>query len=447
MKLTDHPTVRGFYEKAGTATAPAVPSKLDAHWLRRLCLDAGADHVGLVEIGRSALDDQRDDILRFFPGTKTLVSFVCRMNREPVRSPARSVANLEFHHSGDHVNEVARKVVAVLERQGVRAINPAMGFPMEMGLFNKGKIWVVSHKPVAVAAGLGHMGIHRNVIHPKFGNFILLGTILVDAEATAHDQPLAYNPCLECKLCVAACPTGAISNDGQFNFSACYTHNYREFLGGFTDWVEQVADSKNALDYRKKVADGESASMWQSLSFGANYKAAYCLAVCPAGEDVIGPYLTNKAGHLREVVRPFQEKVETVYVVPGSDSEAHVARRFAHKRTKRVGNGLRPRSIQNFLTGLPHVFQPGRAEGLDATYHFTFTGTEERKATVVIRDKTVQVSEGQVGTASLRVIADGRWWLGFLAKERSLLWGLLSRRLRLKGSPRLLLAFGKCFPS
>jgi hypothetical protein len=39
-----------------------------------------------------------------------------------------------------------------------------------------GKIWVVSHKPLAVAAGLGHMGIHRNVIHPKFGNFILLGT-------------------------------------------------------------------------------------------------------------------------------------------------------------------------------------------------------------------------------------------------------------------------------
>jgi hypothetical protein len=36
---------------------------------------------------------------------------VCRMNREPVRSPARSIANLEFHHSGDRVNEVARDIV------------------------------------------------------------------------------------------------------------------------------------------------------------------------------------------------------------------------------------------------------------------------------------------------------------------------------------------------
>ena len=41
--------------------------------------------MGLVEIGRAALDDQREDILRFFPATKTLVSFVCHMNREPIR--------------------------------------------------------------------------------------------------------------------------------------------------------------------------------------------------------------------------------------------------------------------------------------------------------------------------------------------------------------------------
>jgi Fe-S-cluster-containing hydrogenase component 2 len=369
------------------------------------------------------------------------------MNREPIRSPARSVANLEFHRAGEHANEVARKVVATLERQGVRAVNPAMGFPMEMERFPGGKIWVVSHKPVAIAAGLGHMGIHRNVIHPKFGNFILLGTVLIAAEATAYDQPLSYNPCLECKLCVAACPTGAISPDGHFNFSACYTHNYREFMGGFTNWVEQVADSKNAFDYRKKVTDQESASMWQSLSFGANYKAAYCLAVCPAGEEVIGPFLTDQSAHLEANVRPLQDKEETVYVVPGSDAEAYVARRFPRKTTKRVGNGLRTRSIQNFLNGLPLAFQREQSAGLDATYHFTFTGEEERRATVIIRDKNLQVGEGHLGKASLRVTADSQWWLGFLARERNLLWGLVRRKLRLKGSPRLLLAFGKCFPS
>jgi ferredoxin len=446
MKLAEHPTVKAFYEKAAAAPAPAATEALDADWLRKLCRDAGADDVGLVEIGRPALDDQRDDLLRFFPATKTLLSFVCRMNREPIRNPARSVANLEFHHSGDKVNEVARTVVAALEHLGVRAVNPSMGFPLEMDRFPE-KSWVVSHKPVAVAAGLGHMGIHRNVIHPTFGSFILLGTVLLDAEATAYDEPISYNPCLECKLCVAACPTGAIGSDGSFNFSACYTHNYREFMGGFTNWVEQIAESKSALDYRRRVSDPESASMWQSLSFGANYKAAYCLSVCPAGEDVIKPFLEDKPAYLKDIVKPLQQKEETVYVVAGSDAEAHVARRFPSKKAKRVGNGLRPRSIRGLLRNLRLVFQPGQAEGLEATYHFTFTGDEERNATVTIRNQTVEVADGHVGTADLHVTADSKTWLGFVAKERSLAWALLSRKVKLKGSPKLLLAFGKCFPS
>ena len=344
------------------------------------------------------------------------------------------------------MNEISRKIVTALEEKGFRAINPSMGFPMEMDRF-PGKIWVVSHKPIAVAAGLGQMGIHRNVIHPRFGNFILLGTVLTDAQVSRHDQPVDYNPCLECKLCVAACPVGAISPDGDFNFSSCYTHNYREFMGGFTDWVGQVAESKDARDYRQKVSDAESASMWQSLSFGANYKAAYCMAVCPAGEDVIAPFLADRKGYLKENVRPLQQKEEPIYVVPGSDAEAHVVKRFPNKTVKRVGGSLRPRSIEGFLEGLPLVFQKNQSEGVNATYHFTFTGDEERKATIVIRDKTLRVEQEHIGEADLRITADSSTWLSFLAKERSLVWAFLQRKIRLKGSPRFLLAFGKCFPS
>src|SRR5919108_6132409 len=241
MKLDDHPTVQRMHLK----TVPSVPSKqasLDAGWLKQLVLDAGADDVGFVEIGRPALDDQRQDILKAFPHTKTLISFVVRMNREAIRTPARSVSNLEFHHSGEEINDIARSVVQSLEDRGIRAMNPAMGFPMEMGRF-PGKVWIVSHKPVAVAAGLGVMGIHRNVIHEKFGNFILLGTILVAAPVSSYGEPLDYSPCLECKLCVAACPVGAIKKDGNFDFVACSVHNYREFMGRFTDYVQTIADS------------------------------------------------------------------------------------------------------------------------------------------------------------------------------------------------------------
>jgi len=233
-------------------------------------------------------------------------------------------------------------------------------------------MWLVSHKPVAVAAGLGRMGIHRNVIHPKFGNFILLGTIVTDVEISDYGQPLDYNPCLECKLCVAACPTGAISPDGHFDFAACYTHNYREFMGGFNDWVETIAESDGAKDYRRRTSSSETVSMWQSLSFGANYKAAYCLSVCPAGEDVIGAYLGDRGGFRDSIVKPLREKVETIYVVPGSDAETYVPRHFPHKRLKRVANRLSGQvSVRGFLRGLPLVFQRDRAQGprRDLSFH------------------------------------------------------------------------------
>lgn len=445
-QLTEHPTVKEFQARPTTHTA-APRRVLDRDWLRQLCLEAGADDVGFVEIDRPEIAEQKEDILWLLPKTKALISFVVRMNRENIRTPARSIANLEFHHTTDETNEVARKIVAALEPIGVRAVNGgAVGFPMEADRWGA-KMWIVSHKPVAVAAGLGRMGIHRNVIHPKFGNFILLGTVLLDAAVSEYSHVIDYNPCLECKLCVAACPTGAIGSDGSFDFSACYTHNYREFMGGFNDWVEKVADSKNALDYRRKVSGAESVSMWQSLSFGANYKAAYCLSVCPAGEEVIAPFLTDRKEFLEDVVKPLQDKVETVYVVPGSDAEDYVARRFPHKNTKRVHNGLAGQgTIRAFLRGLNFAFQRGKSEGLNATYHFTFTGEEQVKATVMIHDKKLEVSDGHTGTPDFQLTADSQTWLRFLRKETNLVWALLTRKIRIHGSPKLLLAFARCFP-
>jgi ferredoxin/putative sterol carrier protein len=446
IKLEEHPTVLSFRERAAAQPAPTEPPELDADWLRQLCLEAGADDVGLVELDRPEIVDQREEILAVFPGTKTLISYVCRMNREPVRSPARSIANHEFHQSGDEMDEVARRIVTALDEQGVRALNPALAFPMEMSRY-PGKTWVVSHKPIAEAAGLGVMGIHRNVIHPKFGNFILLGTILVAAEVTAGGQPLSYNPCLECKLCVAACPVGAIEPDGAFNFAACYTHNYREFMGGFTDWVERIVESKDVTAYREQVSASETASWWQSLTSGANYKSAYCLAVCPAGEDVIGPFLTDRQSFLQDVVKPLQLKEETIYVTPNSDAELHVQKRFPHKTAKRVGSGIRPTSIESFLANLHLAFQKNQAEGLEARYHFTFTGNEEAQATIVIKNKAVSVEYGHIGQPDLHVTADSTTWVKFLGKETGLVWPLLRRQIRLKGNPKLLAAFGRCFPS
>jgi epoxyqueuosine reductase QueG len=427
--------------------SPAVSNAgvLDAGWLRQVCLDSGADDVGFVELERASLADERPHIERAFPCTRTLVSVVLRMNRENVRSPARSVANAEFHHAGDEVNLVIRRIATRLEREGIRAMNPPMAFPMEADRWMTERMWLVSHKPIAVAAGMGRMGIHRNVIHPRFGNFILLGTILVGAEVSETSREIDYNPCFECKLCVAACPVGAIGADGSFNAASCLTHNYHEFMGGFSGWIETIADSRNGKAYREVVKDSETVSMWQSLAYGPNYKAAYCMAVCPAGDDVIGPYRQSKKEFTAEILRPLQNKPEDLYVIRGSDAETYARKRYPNKSLRYVSGGLRPRNLKSFLQGIQISFQRRAARDLNATYHFIFTGHESATATIVIGNGTLEVQEGLRGEPNIRVTADTATWLGFLAKEKSLPWALLTRRIKLRGNPKWLLAFGRCF--
>jgi ferredoxin len=442
-RLDDHPTVLQI--RANGAHRNGHRKPISADWLRELCLKSGADDVGFVEIDRPDVADQRPGIDKVFRNARALISIVVRLNRENIRSPGRSVANLETHRVADDTNEVCHRIVAALEQAGVRAINISAGFPIEMGWYPL-KPWIIEHKPIAVAAGLGKVGVHRMVIHPKFGNFISLCTVVLDTEIDSYGRPIEFNPCLECKLCVAACPTGAVRADGDFNFAACYTHNYREFMGGFVDWVETVADSRNAQEYRNRVEDNETFSVWQSLTYGASYKSGYCMSVCPAGEDVIGPFLDNRKSYLDDVVRPLQEKVENVYVVPGGDAEQHVAKRFPHKRVRKVSHGMRPRTVDGLFKGMAPMFQPGQAGDLSAVYHFTFTGAESRQLTFKIHAGKFDISEGHHGDPDIRVTTDTRTWMSAIAKETPIPWEIIRRRIKVRGPLRLLRALGKCFP-
>ncbi|MCP4686491.1 MAG: 4Fe-4S ferredoxin [Desulfobacterales bacterium] len=446
MAIKDHPTVQ-WWNESGGARGPSIASeKIETGELKELVLEAGADDFGVLPLDRPALADEKSDILKLFPRTKAVICIVRRLNRENIRCPSRAVSELEFVQNYEELNRIARRIVFRLSEIGIGALNHSVGFPMDLSTW-PGKIWPISYKTAAVEAGLGRLGHNRLLIHPEFGNFIALDTILMDREPTIYNEPLDYNPCIQCKLCAAVCPVGAIAPDGHFHFANCMTHNYRDRLGGFSDWVESIVKSKSVKKYRRRVSDPETVSMWQSLSYGICNKSSYCMAVCPAGKKNIGDYLSDRKGFVRRVVKPLQEETETVYVIPGSDAEAYASKKFPHKKIKCVGNGLRPKSATNFLDSLSLIFQRDRSRGLDATYHFTFTGQEERAATVVIRDKALEVLDGHVGKPDIAVSADTRTWVDFLAKEKNLLLALLQRRIRIKGSPGLMKDFSRCFPS
>ncbi|MEJ5377872.1 MAG: 4Fe-4S double cluster binding domain-containing protein [bacterium] len=305
--------------------------------IKKICIDAGADDVGLVDIERDSLCKEREGILHVYSHTRSIISIIIANNRENIQSPARYVANEEYHHTGDRTSRVARDILRRLNQLGIRGVVVNRDWPMAMDRY-PGKIWDVSHKIMAVEAGLGNMGINRLVLHPKYGSCVQLESILVNGVMDEYDHPVKGNPCIKCNLCAAVCPTGAITKDQPFDFMSCITHSYRDNFVGFNNMVEAIVTSQDMQEYRSHFDDKETAFMWQSLMFRISYRCGYCMAVCPAGEEVKPVYLENKKEYIERILKPLRDRQERVYVTAGSKAETK-ARRNANKEVMIV-NGM-----------------------------------------------------------------------------------------------------------
>jgi epoxyqueuosine reductase QueG len=305
-----------------TQQAVTTSNTFPAEAVRQICLEAGADEVGFVEISRPELGQERQSILHLYPGTQTIISLSRAMNRENVQSPARPLYNGVIRGTEEELLRISGEIIRHLNGQDIRGVilNPA--FPMDMNRWS-GKTWDASHKTIAVEAGIGMMGLNRLVLSPRFGSTILLNSIFINAQVDHYGQRIEQNPCLKCGLCAAVCPTGAVQKDGSFDFLACAIHSYRDWSGGL-DWVESLLASKDLEAYRARYQDRETMSLWQGMMFGFNHKCGYCQAVCPVGDVGISRYLADKKGYVQEVVKPLKERAEPVYVVAGSQTETRV---------------------------------------------------------------------------------------------------------------------------
>lgn len=443
MRLENHPTVQAY--RRSTAAHKKRSGNIEAEWLKNEAIAAGADDVGVIDLARESMANFKEDLLYVMPEARMVLVMAFRLNQTSLRSAAHSVADIEFRYAWTQANETARQIVRRLRATGIEAVNMPAGFPYEANRW-PGKMWFTCDKVFAAEAGLGRMGWNRLLLHPRFGASVVLGTVLLIEECDQYDGPLEFNPCINCGLCVKVCPVGAVKPNDAFDFMACYSHNYRERLGGFQDWVDQLADSRNHVDYRRRVTDSETISMWQNLAIGAQTQCDRCMAVCPAGQEAVGEYLDNRKDYVHRYLKSYEQLDETIYVVKGSDAEQYVKEHFPSKKAKRISNGIRPASAQGFLESLPIAFQPNQSEGLNARYHFTFIGDENLKGTVVIRNKSIEVKEGLEGQPDLHVTADSRIWIDFLAREKNLFWALLTRKIRISGSLKLMKAFACCFP-
>ncbi|MBU4200988.1 MAG: tRNA epoxyqueuosine(34) reductase QueG [Verrucomicrobia bacterium] len=81
----------------------------------------------------------------------------------------------------------------------------------------------------ACRAGLGWIGRQGSLVHPEFGCCLFLGELLVNLELEA--SPPISDRCGACRLCVEACPTGAIQSDGFVDARRCVSYLTIEHKG------------------------------------------------------------------------------------------------------------------------------------------------------------------------------------------------------------------------
>ena len=357
-------------------------------WLRQLCRDAGAADVGLVEIDRPALGEEAANARRLFPRVRTLVSLVTMSNPDAIRSVSRATANVAWHFNDVELDEVTNRSCAASTTAASARSRRSIGFPMrhEPGQTT----WEIAHKLVAVQAGMGHMGINRNVIHPRFGNFVLLETILIDADVDRPRPPAGLQPVQRLQPVRRRLPGRCRPHRRPLRLLRLPAAQLPRVPVRLRGLGHTIADGRLGEAYRSKFTGEETRSMWQSLGFGSKYKSAYCQAVCPAGDDVIGPYMADKAGVAarRRSCRCCARRRPSTSRRGRVPSTSRCATRPSGSATSTTSRGCRRRPTSCSASGTASIRT--RAAGVSVGVQLRFA---ERAVLVTVEDGALVIAE------------------------------------------------------
>jgi epoxyqueuosine reductase len=177
--------------------------------------------------------DLRVDPRKLVPGARSVICMAFNYHN-PDLPKDEDVPRLSQYAYGEDYHKVLRKRL----KQLLQWIRDTYG---EVA----GRVFVdsapVMERDWAAKAGIGWMGKHTLVIHPRAGSYFFLAEIILDL-AFEPDPPLK-DYCGTCRRCIEACPTEAIAPQGYLlDASRCIAYltiELREAIpAGFADKME-----------------------------------------------------------------------------------------------------------------------------------------------------------------------------------------------------------------
>ncbi len=184
--------------------------------------------------------DRRADPELVLEGCRTVVVVGLNYLREPLPKIDELRGENEARSAVGKISRYARtrdyhRVIEKLLRKLARFIDATVPAAHSRGYVDYGP---VMERPWAKRAGIGFLGKHTLLIHPKEGSFHFLGVILTTAvldEQAAEVAPSAVAGCGDCRRCIDACPTGAITAEWQLDARRCLSYLTIEKQGAYEE--------------------------------------------------------------------------------------------------------------------------------------------------------------------------------------------------------------------
>lgn len=445
---------------AATLPSRGVASPVSLAEFKR-AVSAWTDDVGVISIDDPAISHEVDEIRYVYPHARSLVCLIGEENKPSMQSRYLPTANHELYSCEERIFEMGHRTIAYIRSLGGESLTTTIGWPQEVSQRWADKIWPLSHKLVAQAAGLGVIGTSRNFLHRTFGAYCLIDTVVTNLEFDATDAPIDWNPCMSCNLCIASCPTEAIKADGDFDFFACYNHTYRDSIPGFLDMVHDLAAARPGR-FRERWSNAEIAALWQALAYKVEYRCFNCVATCPAEiHETFHAERSVRRRYLDETLKPLSHtraELDEQFVIDTPSARERLGIAPGRWRTEPDAGGpvsrttrLVPLSricsldVDAMMRKMPHFFRAEEALDLDFTTWFDFHGSGAGSWVLRIQRGRAEVRTGTAEAADLVVRCEGRTFLQIQQGVRSAAWALVTGRVRLSGNRRLFLHFPSVF--
>ena len=205
----------------------------------------------LIKNGASDIGYFKDDDAPLKYG----ISIVLRLSESIVSEIDEAPTLTYFNHYRQvnaYIDRLLLQTGLFLQKNGFKYITVAASQSMnEDGWNYRGRY---SHKKGACLAGLGYIGRNSLFIHKDFGSLVRLGTVFTDCELDCGEPDRDFS-CGTCRICVDACPAGAI--------------RYTDFYYGIDR--NEIFDAEKCSQYMKRE--------FQKIGRGA--VCGICMKVCP----------------------------------------------------------------------------------------------------------------------------------------------------------------------